>query len=172
MIMTALMALSLFSCDIDVERPNTGTITVVLEEIPDDIKAVSIWCNANSWKAAEVNGSSIYIVPVKDATASSNGRTATFTLRNYVLSETFQFQLTPMPALDTKLGDDWWSYAISGSSAYKNDKNNIVCKGMKGDTKLTLNSSSYSTWKADNFPSYGVNSNRWFNEDWTNCYSK
>ena len=165
--MVVLMSMGMFSCNIAIERPNTGTVTIILEEIPDDIKAVSIWCNANNWKAAEVNGSSVYIKPV-------SGGKVKFELIGYVLSETLQFQLTPMPAIDTKLGDDWWSYAISGSSNYGNDKNNIVCKNMIGNTTLTLNSNVYGGWKADNWPCYGVNSNRWYapGKTWGSCYSR
>ncbi len=161
------MSLSMLSCDIDTPRPNTGTITIVLEEIPNQIKAVSIWCNANNWKASEVNGSSVYIKPKDD------NNKATFILEGYVLSEPLQFQLTPMPAEDTALGDDWWSYAISGNEAYGEDKNNIVCNSLSDGTKITINSTYYAGWKGkDKFPCYGLNSNRWYDNNHKNCYLK
>ncbi|MBR6060788.1 MAG: hypothetical protein IKP67_01825, partial [Spirochaetales bacterium] len=114
------MSICLLGCDIDSPRPNMGTVTVILQEIPDDVGAVSIWCNANEWKADNINGSSQYVVEV-------SGGTAEFVLKDYVLSVPLQFQFTPMPSADTKMGDDWWSYAISGSSQYSKNKNNITC---------------------------------------------
>lgn len=168
----ALMSLGLFSCDIASPRPNTGTVKIVLEDIPADgsVKAVSIWCTANEWKKDNVNGSTQYIAPV---VISSGKASATFTLKDYVLSVPLQFQFTPMPTVDTKLGDDWWSYAISGSDAYANDKNNITCdfaaKGGYDGCTITVNKTTYSEWKAS-FPIYGVNSIRWFNNSWKDCF--
>jgi hypothetical protein len=77
-----------------------------------------------------------------------------------------------MPAEDTKMGDDWWSYAISGSSSYGNDKNNMKCNFSKGNT-IRLNKNSYgaSFWENKNYPIYGVSASRWFNENWTTCFS-
>jgi len=171
----ALMSLSMLSCDIDSPRPNTGKVTVVLEDIPDGVGAVSIWCAANEWKADNVNGSSQYIVPV-DYTLGSDKGTATFELTDYVLSVPLQFQFTPMPSADTKMGDDWWSYAISGSSQYANDKNNIACdfiaKGGYDGCKVTVNKSTYGSSYWDTaFPVYGISPTRWFNENWKTCFS-
>ena len=161
----ALMSLGMLSCDIDSSRPNTADVTVIVEDIPSNVKAMSIWCTANNWKADNVNGSDEYITEVVDGTA-------TFTLKGYTLSVPLQFQFTPMPALDTAMGDDWWSYAISGSSQYGNDKNNMKCDFSKG-TKIRLNKSSYgaSYWETKDYPVYGISSSRWFNESWTTCFS-
>ena len=161
----ALMSLCLFSCDIDSPRPNTADVKITVEDIPDGVKAMSIWCTANSWKADKVNGSTEYIVEVKNHRAS-------FTLKGYTLSVPLQFQFTPMPALDTKLGDDWWSYAISGSSNYNNDKNNMKCDFSKG-TKIKLNKSTYGAnyWDTKDYPIYGIAASRWTNENWTTCFT-
>ena len=167
--MAILMSLCLFSCDIDCPRPNTGTITIVLEEIPDGVGAVSIWCKANDWKADNVNGNPTYIKDVIDGKAK-------FELESYALSEPLQFQLTPMPTKDTKMGDDWWSYAISGSSQYSKNKNNITCdfgaRGKSGDCTITINKKTYGADFYDKkpFPIYGISPTRWFNETYTNCF--
>ena len=169
--LAALMSLSMLSCDVDSPRPNTGTIKVVLADIPEGIgvEAVSIWCTANEWKADNINGSTQYIADVIDGKA-------TFELNDYVLSVPLQFQFTPMPSRDTKMGDDWWSYAISGSSEYSKNKNNITCdiiakNGHDGST-ITVNKSRYGVdhWNTA-FPIYGVSPTRWFNNDnYSSCF--
>jgi len=166
-VLAVLMSLSMLSCDIASPRPNTGTVTIILQGIPDDVAAVSIWCTANEWKADNVNGSSEYITPV-------NNGVAEFTIKDYVLSVPLQFQFTPMPAIDTKMGDDWWSYAISGSSQYSNNKNNITCdfstKGGYDGCKVIINSSTYPDCKST-FPIYGISPTRWFTDKWDKCFT-
>ena len=167
--LAALMSLSMLSCDIESYRTLTATVTIVLEDIPGNVKAVSIWCAANEWKADNVNGNPLYISEVE------NGK-AKFVLEDYVQSEPLQFQLTPMPSFDTKMGDDWWSYAISGSSEYSKNKNNITCdfvaKAKTGDQTLVINKLYYGEdfWKNKPFPVYGVSATRWFNEAYTGCF--
>ena len=170
-VLAALMSLSLLGCDIVTPRPNTATVTVVLEDIPDTVKAVSIWCAPNEWKADNVNGNPLYVKEVVEGKAK-------FELEGYVLSEPLQFQLTPMPTKDTKMGDDWWSYAISGSSEYSKNKNNITCdfiaKGKSsGDCTITINKTMYGVdyWKNKPFPIYGVSPTRWFNENYSGCFT-
>ncbi len=167
--LAALMSLCMLSCDVESPRPYTGTVKIVLGDIPDEVKAVSIWCTANEWKADNINGSSQYIAEVE------NGK-AEFTLTDYVLSVPLQFQFTPMPTKDTKMGDDWWSYAISGSSQYSQNKNNITCdfvvKGGHDGCVITVNKKTYgaSFWK-NPFPIYGVSATRWFNGDYKDCFT-
>jgi hypothetical protein len=164
-LLSAAVMLTMMSCDISSSRPYTADVTIIVEDIPADVKAMSIWCTANNWKADNVNGSDEYIAKVE------NGK-ATFMLKGYTLSIPLQFQFTPMPAEDTKMGDDWWSYAISGSSKYANDKNNMKCNFSKGTT-IRLNKSTYgaSYWEEGDYPVYGKSASRWFNEDWTTCFS-
>ena len=175
----ALMSLSMLSCDINSPRPNTGKVKVILEDIPAGVGAVSIWCAANEWKADNVNGSTQYIkdvTDVKDNEGNVINRTVEFELTDYVLSTPLQFQFTPMPSADTKMGDDWWSYAISGSSQYGNDKNNMTCdfiaKGGYDGCKVTVNKATYgeSYWNTA-FPVYGISPTRWFNESWKGCFN-
>jgi hypothetical protein len=170
LMMIALMSLCLFGCDIPSSRPYTADVTIIVEDIPAGVKAMSIWCTANSWKADKVNGSDEYIAKVK--TDADGMNYAEFTLKGYTLSVPLQFQFTPMPAEDTKMGDDWWSYAISGSSSYGNDKNNMKCNFSKGTT-IVLNKETYgaSYWTNKKYPIYGVSASRWFNENWTTCFS-
>ena len=168
----ALMSLGMFSCDVESARPNTGDVFVRLEDIPNDVKAVSIWCTANEWKPDNINGSSQYIDAVKyDEQKGCNY--VQFHLTNYVLSTPLQFQFTPMPSADTKMGDDWWSYAISGSSKFANKKNNIYCdfsaKGGYNGCTIIVNKSTYEAW-GTTFPIYGVSPTRWFNEAYSSCF--
>ncbi len=165
----ALMSLSMISCNVESARPYTGEVTVILQDIPEGVGAVSIWCDANEWKADNVNGSSQYIVEVTAGKAE-------FVLKDYVLSTPLKFQFTPMPAKDTKLGDDWWSYAISGSSQYGNDENNMFCdfiaQGGYDGCKIIVGKDSYgaSYWDGA-YPIYGISSSRWFNEKYTECFT-
>ncbi len=168
LILMAVM-LMVLSCDIDSQRPYSGTVYVKLTDIPAGVGAVSIWCNANNWKTDEVTVANGFVVPVED------DGTATFTLDNYVLSVPLQFQLTPMKAIDTKLGDDWWNCAISGSSSYSKDKNNMVCdfvsKGKDAGVTVIVSKGSHaaSGWTS-NFPVYPDNPARKHTENYTNCF--
>ena len=169
--MIAALSLGMFSCSIDSPRPATGTVYVVLDNIPASVGAVALYCNLNEWKADNVNGSEMFVRPVV------NGK-AVFTLKNYIFAEPFKFQFTPMPTSDTKMGDDWWSYAISGSSTYGNQENNIYCnlpsKGFYSTCTITVNKSNYgptSNPPWDSFPAYGVSASRLFNENFQNCYT-
>lgn len=152
-----------------VESVSGSSFTVVLEDIPAEAKAVALFCNQNEWKIENVNGSN-YIAEVV------NGKAA-WTITNYQLSEPFWFQFTPMPSKDTQLGEDWWSYSISGSSTYANNKNNITCDFAKksieiGGFTITVNKTTYGSDYWDRtFPIYGVSSTRWFNESWKSCFT-
>ena len=164
-----LMSMSMLSCDIDEPRPYSGTVYVELQDIPAGIGAVSIWCNENNWKTSEVTEANGWVVPVEDGKAL-------FTLNNYVLSVPLQFQFTPMKTIDTKLGDDWWNCAISGSSQYAKDKNNMYCdfvaKGADAGVKLVVSKSSHgaSGWTS-NFPCYPDNPARKHTDNYKNCFN-
>jgi hypothetical protein len=173
-LLTLALMLTVVSCDIDSPRPNTGAVDIYLCDIPDDVKAVSIWCTVNEWKADNVNGSSQYIAEVAyDENIGSN--VAVFKLTDYPLSVPLQFQFTPMPTKDTKRGDDWWSYAISGSGTYDNDKNNMTCdftsKGGYDGCKIIVSKETYgSSYWDGSFPVYGISPTRWFNPSWKSCF--
>ena len=166
-----IFTLCFISCDINSSRPLTAKITIEVTDVYKDIGAVAIFCNLNEWKASEVmEHNDIYIADVDE------NRKATFVLNDYTLATTLKFQFTPMKDRNVTLGDDWWSYAISGSSQYSNNKNKITCDFKaknKGDgCKVIINKSTYgaSYWDTA-FPIYGISPARWFNESYDSCFS-
>lgn len=151
------------------------SFTVVLTDVTSDAAAVALYCNKNDWKADEVNGSSVYIAEVKDGKA-------TWTITDYPNWMPFSFQFVPLPGKNTRMGDDWFSYAISGSSSYNNNKNNITCdfkaknKGDGCTITVNLDYNDYDGYwyygeTRSSFPMYGINPTRWFNESYESCFS-
>ena len=157
---------------------NLISFTVVLNDVTTDAAAVALYCNVNDYKADNVNGSSVYIADVV------NGK-ATWTITSYPAEIPFSFQFVPLPGRNTSMGDDWWSCAISGSSQYNNNRNNITCDFIsrnKGDgSTITVNLDyyeydghdywSYGGENRTSFPIYGISSTRWFNEDYQSCFT-
>ena len=145
--------------------------TVVLEDIPTEVKAVALLCTANDWDADKVNGSSVYIADVVNGKAS-------WTVRHNNPLLPFDFQFTPMPSRDTRIANDWWSYAISGSQSYSKAKNNISCDFTQNAIEIiqngiTVNKATYGSefWENREFPIYGISPTRWFNENYQSCFS-
>jgi hypothetical protein len=160
----------MFSCDIAATRPLTGNVTVKLTDIPSGVGAVALFCNENEWKAANVNGTA-FVTNVNDKGEAS------FVLEGYTLATPLKFQFTPMPSMSTSLGDDWWSYALSGSAQYANEENNMICnfltRGINSSCTITVSKESFTStggnWSP--FPIYGVDSTRQFNENFRTCYT-
>lgn len=157
------------SCDIDSSRPLTKDVTVVLTDIPSSVKAVAIYCNLNEWKCDNVNGNPTYIA---DVTAGK----AEWKFEGYTLATPLKFQFTPLPSADTKMGDDWWSFALSGSSSYSDQENNMYCNfinlGITNNVKITVSKASFTAtggaWSP--FPIYGIDSTRQFNPNFKKCF--
>lgn len=140
LLLSAAVMLTMISCDIEAPRAFTGTVNVIVKNIPEtsEATALSIFCNLNNWKEDKVNGSEIYVTPI----LYSNGKgTATFVLESYPFAEKFSFQFSPMKSADTKLGANWWANAISGSDKYAEEKNNLIHvfpPSVKSGVNLTL----------------------------------
>lgn len=166
-----ILTLCLISCDINSSRPLAKTVTIEVRDVFDkNITAVALFCNLNEWKASEVMAKSdIFIADVV-------GGTATFTLQNYTYATTLKFQFTPMKKRDDSLGDDWWSFALSGSASYSNYENNLVVNfaqlGKTENVKVVLSKSTFTSTGAafDPLPIYGIRSCRRFNEGFRKCF--
>ena len=171
-----IFTLCLVSCDIETSRPLTAKVTINISDLPDQVGAIALYCNLNEWKASEVMAKNETFIA--DVTKGK----ATFVLKDYTLATPLKFQFTPLPSRDTKMGDDWWGYAISGSSSYSNQENNLyidfLAKKIKDNCVITLSQSLYNNggqegegWKKNSaFPCYGGSSKRMFNSKFTACF--
>ena len=108
-------------------------------------------------------------------TKVENGK-AEFKLAGYILSEPLKFQFTPMASVETKLNDDWWTCAISGSDSYGNDENNMVCdfiaNNAKPGCKIVVSKDKHGApnWKST-FPCYPNKATRKYATVWTECFT-
>lgn len=125
LLLSAAVMLTMISCDIEAPRAFTGTVNVIVTNIPQssEAKALSLFCNLNNWEAAKVNGNSTYVVPIEYADGKGKAK---FVINSYAFAEKFKYQFSPMASEDTTLTTSWWQNAISGSDSYSNEENNLV----------------------------------------------
>ena len=133
----SILLMGLVSCNIETSRSFSGDLTIEVTNLPEEVKALSMWGTPNEWKLAKLQeDKDIYIVDV-------NNGTATFKLGTYTYSGVLWCQFVPMTSKDMTMSDaTWWQTAFSGSSTYANAENNLVydfaAKGAADPMKLTL----------------------------------
>lgn len=137
----SILLMGLVSCNIEVSRSFQGDLVIKVTNLPEQVKAVSMWGTPNEWKLEKLQEEkNIYIVDVEDGTA-------TFKLGTYIFAAPLWCQFVPMTSKDMTMNDaTWWQTAFSGSSEYSNAENNIVYDFTKpgntnaeGTTTLVLN---------------------------------
>ena len=143
---TSILLMGLVSCNVDASRPFSGTLNVVVTNLPkpigdpeEDFTAVALFCNKNSWEADKVNGSEIYVVENKDGTA-------TFVLEDYSFAETFSCQFVLLADSSVKLQQGtWWQTALSGGSyAESEDNMNYSFTTAASGMTLTVDATGYN----------------------------
>ena len=109
-------------------------ITVKVTNLPEEVKALSIWGSLNGWKLANIMADKdSYIVDVINGTAE-------FYFEKINIVEGFWCQFVPMTSKDMAMNDStWWQTAFSGSGTFANAENNLVYDGLTNKTTLTLN---------------------------------
>ena len=143
---TSILLMGLVSCNVDASRPFSGTLNVVVTNLPkpigdpeEDFTAVALYCNVNEWQADNVNGSEIYIVENKDGTAK-------FVLEDYNFAETFSCQFVLLADSSVKLSQGtWWQTALSGGSySQSQDNMNYSFTDAAGGMTLTVDATGYN----------------------------
>lgn len=143
----SLLLTGLVSCSIEASRPFSGTLNVVVTNLPiptgdaeEDFTALALYCNLNEWNVDNVNGSDIYITDV-----GSDG-TATFVLNDYNFAETFSCQFVLMADKSVKLSSGtWWQTALSGGTyAESEDNMNYSFATAADGMTLTVKASGYT----------------------------
>ncbi len=132
------LLMGLISCDIEASRSFSGTLNVVVTNLPvptgdaeEDFTALALYCNKNEWNVDNVNGSEIYIVENKEGTA-------TFVLEDYSFAETFSCQFVLLADKSVKLSSaTWWQTALSGGS-YSESEDNMNYSFTKAASGMTL----------------------------------
>lgn len=123
-----LFALSLLfsSCE-TINEENTNklpiycdNLTISVTNLPESVKAISLWGTPNEFKLENIQKQkNLYIADIENGTA-------TFKLGTYHYPK-LECQLVPMTSRDMTMYDaTWWKNAFSGSSKFKNAKNNLV----------------------------------------------
>ena len=109
-------------------------ITVKVTNLPEEVKALSIWGTLNNYKLANIMADKdTYIVDVINGTAE-------FYFEKINIVEGFWCQFLPMTSKDMPMSAaTWWQTAFSGSTTYDNAENNLVYDGLTNKTTLTLN---------------------------------
>ena len=144
---TSILLMGLVSCNIETSRSFQGGLKIIVNGLPANVKALSMWGTPNEWKLANIQDEADkYIVDVVNGTA-------TFELGTYIFSAPLWCQFVPMTSKDMTMNDStWWQTAFSGSGSYANAENNIVYDFTKagntnpeGETVLILNVNDYKT---------------------------
>ena len=120
-VVTSILLMGLVSCNIETSRSFQGQLIIKVTDLPDNVKALSMWGTPNEWKLANIQDEADkYIVDVV-------GGTATFEFGVYIFSSPLWCQFVPMTSKDMAMNDStWWQTAFSGSGTYANAENNIV----------------------------------------------
>ena len=113
-------------------------ITIKVTNLPDSVKALSLWCSVNGWELKNIMADKdSYIVDVIDGTAEFYFEK--MNIAKTALNKGFWCRFVPMTSKDMEMDDaTWWQNAFSGSSSYANAENNLVYDGMTNKTTLTL----------------------------------
>ena len=109
-------------------------ITVKVTNLPEEVKALSIWGTFNNFKLANIMADKdTYIAEVINGTAE-------FYFEKINIVEGFWCQFVPMTSKDMPMSAaTWWQTAFSGSTQFINAENNLVYDGLTNKTTLTLN---------------------------------
>ena len=96
-------------------------LKIKVANLPDKVKALSMWCNINEWKLENIQEKKdLYIAEVKNGTAEFS-----FDKLNILMPLWCQF--VPMTSKDMEMNNStWWQTALSGSSIFMNAENNLV----------------------------------------------
>ncbi len=96
-------------------------LKIKVANLPDKVKALSMWCNINEWKLENIQKEKdLYIAEVKNGTAEFS-----FDKLNILMPLWCQFM--PMTSKDMEMNNStWWQTALSGSSIFMNAENNLV----------------------------------------------
>ena len=96
-------------------------LKIKVANLPDEVKALSMWCNINEWKLENIQKEKdLYIAEVKNGTAEFS-----FDKLNILMPLWCQFM--PMTSKDMEMNNStWWQTTFSGSSVYANAENNLV----------------------------------------------
>lgn len=146
LVAVATLLMGLISCNIEASRPFSGTLNVVVTNLPkptgdaeEDFTALALYCNKNEWDVDNVNGSEVYIVENIDGTA-------TFVLDDYSFADTFSCQFVLLADSSVKLSSaTWWQTALSGGSyAESEDNMNYTFDKAASGMTLTVDATGYT----------------------------
>ena len=109
-------------------------ITVKVTNLPEEVKALSIWGTFNNFNLANIMADKdTYIAEVINGTAE-------FYFEKMNVVKGFWCQFMPMTSKEMAMSDStWWQTAFSGSTQFVNAENNLVYDGLGNKTTLTLN---------------------------------